>query len=182
MNGKKILNLGCGFRKMVGAINVDAFGEPDVKHDLNVTPYPWEDNSIDRIHAHHVFEHIIDWWAAFNECARILKPGGHLDIRVPDASSDSALAYRDHHHVFLPISFHGAFTTGGAFRSGTNAWAKKEAGSVPLLFISWTQVPFKKHDWMVKWCPWFLTFCSDHLRNFIWEQIFIFEKMGEKNE
>jgi SAM-dependent methyltransferase len=182
MDGK-VLNLGCGYRKMIGAINVDAYGEPDVKHDLDVVPYPWEDESIDGICAHHVFEHLTDWWTAFKECGRILKVGGKLEIKVPDASCDSALGYRDHHHMFMPYTFHGAYTFDGKpFRHGSNAWASDVSGEVPLMFVSWNQVPFKRYEWMIKWCPWLLTFCGTHLRNFIWEQIFIFEKIGGKDE
>lgn len=184
MDGR-VLNLGCGLKKMIGAINVDAYEScsPDVVHDLNIKPYPWEKNSIDRIVAHHVFEHLTNWWEAFEECGRILKPGCQLEIRVPDSSSDSALSYRDHHQIFTPHTFHGAHRWDGKpFRHGTNAWAAEVAGSVPLKFVRWNQVPFKKYNWMLKWCPWLLGWLGAHMRNYIWEQVFIFEKIGGKDE
>ena len=169
-----IINLGCGFKKIEGAINVDAFDicNPDVLWDLNKTPYPFDDNSVDQIIASHVFEHLENWYGAFKECARILKEGGMFLIRVPDESSSSALTYRDHLHVFSLFSFHGA----DQYSSGTNAWAKTIEGETPLKMVDYQQVPHKEYQWMIKWCPWLLKFCANHLRNFIWEQRFEFQK------
>ncbi len=177
--GEVALNLGCGFKKFVGWVNVDGYAScsPDVLCDLNKFPYPWEDNSVDRIYMSHVLEHIPDWWSAFNECARILKPGGVFEIRVPDESSSTALTYRDHFHVFSLYSFHG---TQGATH-GTNAWAVEVQNSVPLKLESYAQVPFRRYMWMIRWAPWLLQFCADHMRNFIHEQVFIFRKTGGEN-
>ena len=169
------LNLGCGFKQMVGYIGVDAFGNPDVKHDLNSFPYPWDDNTVSEIQAHHIMEHLDDWWPAFLECARILKPGGILEIRVPDAASVGALTYRDHFHVFSLLSFHGIQ---GA-EHGTSAWAAEEKNEVPLKLTGYHQVPHKQYNWMTyRPFRWLLAFCANHMRNFIWEQRFIFEKVG----
>jgi len=168
------LNLGAGLDHQQGFVSVDAFGDPDVKHDLNKAPYPWKDNTIDGIIAFHVFEHLIDWWPAFTECARILKPGGSLEIRVPDESSGTALTWRDHHHVFGLVSFHGTMDAD----HGTNAWAKTVKDSVPLKLESYHQVPYKEYEWMLRF-PRILGFCARHMRNFIHEQRFIFRKVGK---
>lgn len=172
-NGQQIiLNIGCGFRKMLGAVNVDGYTscEPDLQWNLNDIPWPWDDNSVDQIHAYHIFEHIKDWWMAFNECARILKPEGLLEIRVPDASSDSALTYRDHLHIFNLFSFHGTLD---ALRGReVNAWFKEQP-AVPLHLVEYWQVPFREYFWMPNWM---MKFCAKHLRNFIWEQRFKFKK------
>lgn len=179
-NGKPvILNLGCGYKKLAGAINVDAYPvcNPDFVWDLNLTPYPWDDNSVDAIYVHHVMEHLENWWEAFRECSRILKTGGTVEVRVPDASSDSALAYRDHLHVFTGYSFNGVIGQDGKNRDGspTNAWFESQ-DKVPLKLIFYGQVPFPEYQkW---WMPnWVLRFCARHLRNFIWEQRFTFQKM-----
>jgi len=177
-NGKPLLlNLGCGFNKFRTHINVDAHEicKPDFVWDLESTPYPWEDNTFDGIDAYHVLEHVNNWWEMFSECARILKPGGYLQIRVPDESNSDALAYRDHVRVFTNASFHGI----SGYMRGNNAWAVGQENSVPLKMVSHMKVPEARYQWMGKWCPWLLKFCSDHLRNFIWEQRFIFEKVGE---
>lgn len=184
MNMDRVLNIGCGFKKFIGAVNVDSEDccDPDVVWDLNKTPWPFEDNEFDTIYAHHIFEHLTNWWGAFEECGRILKPGGRVEIRVPDESSSSAMAYIDHVQTFTAFSFHGAHRGDGKpFRHGTNAWASKMTQTVPLLFISWFQIPFHKYEWMRRWCPWLLRFIADHMRNFIHEQVFIFEKINGKN-
>ena len=177
---KTLLNLGCGYKKFIGEewVNVDAHSicSPDIVCDLNTFPYPWEDNSIDHIYMSHVLEHIPDWWGSFLECSRILKIGGTIEIRVPDESSSTALTYRDHHHVFSMLSFHGIQEAS----HGTNAWAKTEENSVPMILTGYGQVPFKRYNWMLRF-PWLLKFCANHMRNFIHEQVFYFQKVGVKN-
>lgn len=180
--GKTYLNLGCGLKKALGPewINVDAYAscDPDLVWDLNKTPFPWKTNSIDHIYMSHSLEHVKEWWPCFTECARILKPGALMEIRVPDESSRTALTYRDHFHVFSRISFHGI----KGQSHGTSAWAIDNQESVPLEMVSHHLVPHKQYNWMIKWCPWLLKFCGDHLRNFIHEQVFVFRKIGDRNE
>ena len=55
----KKLNLGCG-RGGSGFINVDwdVKNEPDVRHDFNKLPYPFENNEFDYIEAFHNIEHL----------------------------------------------------------------------------------------------------------------------------
>jgi SAM-dependent methyltransferase len=176
------LNLGCGFRHKPGYINVDKHDncEPDVVHDLNAFPYPWPDDSVDEIVMFHVLEHLIDWWGSLDECARILKPGASIEIRVPDASNDGALSCRDHNHVFSPASFSGII--GGPLRA-TNAEAMLADNTIPLHMVGFYRVPEPRYWWMSRWpFKWLLTFCADHLRNFIWEQQFVFVKIGDRNE
>ena len=175
------LNLGCGFSKHPQCINVDKYDicDPDIVHDLNVFPYPWDDDSVDGIIMFHTLEHLDDWWGAFCECARILKVGGQLEIRVPDESSSSALTYRDHNHVFMVHSFHGIKDRSGW---GTNAWAHIEDETVPLEMVSYQRVPFPRYMWMRHWpFLWLLNFCAEHLRNFIHEQRFLFTKIGDSD-
>lgn len=168
-----LLNLGCGKNRLPGHVNVDLYGTPDMVWDLEVFPYPWADNSVDGIEMWHVLEHLGDWWTAFTECARVLKPGGYLNIRVPDESSPTALTYRDHKHVFSLRSFHGVQ---GAL-VGSNSWAETVVDSVPLELETYVQVPHKEYNWMARWCPWLLRFCAKHLRGFIWEQRFGFRRV-----
>ena len=67
------LNLGCGNNKYDGFLNVDKFGEPDIKWDLEKFPWPWEDNSVDEIRIIHVLEHLGDCLQFFHQ-KQILLP------------------------------------------------------------------------------------------------------------
>jgi hypothetical protein len=70
-------------------VDIDEATKPTVVCDLNLTPWPFESNSADEIHAYEVFEHLgrqgdlISFFSTFYECWRILKPGGHLAATVP---------------------------------------------------------------------------------------------------
>jgi ubiquinone/menaquinone biosynthesis C-methylase UbiE len=44
---------------------------------------PFEDSSIDRVIATHVFEHISDPVSALEECVRVVKPGGVISLILP---------------------------------------------------------------------------------------------------
>ena len=52
------LNLGCGEKRIPDYINVDKYGNPDIKHDLELFPWPWENNSVSEILLIHVLEHL----------------------------------------------------------------------------------------------------------------------------
>lgn len=97
------LNLGCGKDRLEGWINVDIAHECDVIHDLNVFPYPWEDESVSYIKMHHVLEHLDKPLDVLIECSRILRKGGILDIEVPYGVT--TLTHPFHKHDFLPEWF-----------------------------------------------------------------------------
>lgn len=173
------LNLGCGFNKFEGYINVDGFAicKPDVLWDLNKTPWPWRNLSVDSIHMNHVMEHLTDWVAALKECARILKYGGLLQINVPDHTSTASMGYIDHRHIFSLFSFH---MTHQANKRGTNAWATEQS-VIPLTMTHFYRVPHKKYVkwWIPKRLLWF---CCNHLTNFCHEQRFTFIKNNPDRE
>lgn len=59
-----------------------------VTHDIDVPiqgPLPYGDNSVDKIRAEHIVEHVdsVGLIAFLESCYRILKPGGTLRICVP---------------------------------------------------------------------------------------------------
>ena len=88
------LNLGAGNKIIQGAVNHDLHKhrpEIDVAHDLDFLPWPWADDSFDRIAALAVFEHLdIDLVLALNQCHRILRPGGELVLKLPLWDSERA--------------------------------------------------------------------------------------------
>jgi SAM-dependent methyltransferase len=84
-------------------LDIDPSCNPDVVWDLNVLPYPFEDNTFDEIHAYESLEHCGrqgDWrffFAQFEELHRILKPDGLLCGTVP--AWDSPWAWADPGHT-----------------------------------------------------------------------------------
>lgn len=82
------LNLGCGYSKLVGYVNVDhdAICNPDMQLDLN-QPLPFEDNSVTEIRLQHVLEHLGQdaktYFAIWKEFYRVLSDGGEIKIVVP---------------------------------------------------------------------------------------------------
>lgn len=90
------VNLGCGNRKIKDYVNVDLFGSPDVKHNLDIAPYPFKDNSVDHIICMHCLEHLKEPELFFSEVKRILKVGGIIQITVPHR--DGKLAYSTFGH------------------------------------------------------------------------------------
>ena len=84
----KKLNLGCGFFKKEGFVNLDFSKDvnPDVVHDLNKFPYPFKDNEFDLIEADHVLEHLNEPFSVMKELRRITKQNGTIIIRVPHAT------------------------------------------------------------------------------------------------
>ena len=86
---KKILDVGCGWNKMPGAIGIDANPKThaDVIHNLGDVPYPFADDEFDEIVCRHVIEHVPDVIAFVGELYRITKPGGRIRIVTPHCSN-----------------------------------------------------------------------------------------------
>lgn len=179
--GKKVLNLGCGSVqfKIPNVTNVDAYAScnPDIVHNLEVTPLPFEDKSFDLIIANHVFEHVNNWWECFEECARVCKVGGYIELWYPGSGSDSQLGYRDHVKIINQYSFFGI---GDLQRPGSNAWASNQLGrnTSKLRVIRRTVVPSNKKLFRV--IPrWLQTWIIDHLRNVTIEEGTLFQRVEE---
>ena len=94
----KILDIGCARNKLPNAIgiDIDKNSQADILHDLNFYPYPIEDNSIDRIYAKHIIEHLNEPKRFIKEISRILKPGGTAFIETPHFSC--RVAYSEPQH------------------------------------------------------------------------------------
>ncbi len=87
------LNLGCGENRLEGYINVDRLGEPDVRHDLEQFPWPWEDSSVSEIRLIHVLEHLGQTPDTFinvmKELYRVCEDGAEIHIAVPHHRHDN---------------------------------------------------------------------------------------------
>jgi len=86
---KKKLVLGAAGCKDPEAIKVDIdpVYNPDVIHDLNITPWPFKDNQFTEIICHHVIEHLKELAPIIAELHRICHPDGSIYIEVPHYSS-----------------------------------------------------------------------------------------------
>lgn len=95
--GKLKLNLGCGNRKLEGFLNVDSQPgcRPDVLLNLETTPWPWPDNSVDEVELIHVLEHLGQTPAVYleimRELWRVCCDGARVHIMVPHPRSDEYL-------------------------------------------------------------------------------------------
>lgn len=106
------LNIGCGVFKKDGYINIDNFSEykPDILHDLEKIPYPFDDNAFQIIEADHVLEHLESPLDVMRELHRITKPGGFITIKVPHFSR--GFTHPEHKCGFdisLPYFFDASF-------------------------------------------------------------------------
>lgn len=81
---------------------------PDVVHDLNNLPYPFDDNQFDEIHAYEVLEHCGTqgdyrfFFDQFSEFHRILKPGGYFVGSCPNWDSPWAWGDPGHTRIISP--------------------------------------------------------------------------------
>lgn len=105
---KTKLIIGCGVRTEKGAVNLDMVALPgvDVQHNLDVFPYPFEDDVFEEVIAEDVLEHVDNIVAVMNEIWRIMKKDGTLWIRGPHANYPEQ-AWRDptHRRLFVPGTF-----------------------------------------------------------------------------
>lgn len=82
------LDLGAGenrYREGYETADIDPANKPD--HIVDLTqPLPWEDNSVEAVNLSHVLEHLEDkeGLKLMQEIARILQPGGIVEVTTPD--------------------------------------------------------------------------------------------------
>lgn len=79
--------------KDLTTVDIDKNVCPDLEWDLNNLPLPFQDNSVDEIHAYNVLEHVGAqgdfrfFFAQFEDFYRILKPGGFICACVPETGN-----------------------------------------------------------------------------------------------
>lgn len=100
------LNLGCGASRLPGFVNVDKFGEPDVRHDLEVFPWPWETSSVGEVVMSHVLEHLGQatdvYLGIIRELYRVCAPGATIHVVVPHPRHDDFLIDPTHVRPVTP--------------------------------------------------------------------------------
>lgn len=118
------LHLGCGNNHLKGYFNVDLDSEhnPDVVLNLDNDWTMFHNNSVDEIKCHFVLEHI-DWRHFFKEAYRVLKPGGILDVAVPN--QHDFVSWQDPTHVrgwFVNSWMHIANYEHKHYNTNSNPW------------------------------------------------------------
>lgn len=103
----RVLQLGSGRKYRAGAVNVDITSDtsPDIVHDLNVTPWPFEADSFDEVHAYDVVEHLVDTVSVLEEMYRVSRSGALLHLTVPHYSSCGAFVDPTHRRFFAYRTF-----------------------------------------------------------------------------
>lgn len=105
------LNLGCGFDKREGWLNVDNFAlcEPDQLLEIEATPWNLPDNAFEHVLMKHVLEHVGAQFPVFSavmrELYRVTAPGGILEIHVPHVRHDAFWSDPTHVRAFTPLTF-----------------------------------------------------------------------------
>lgn len=103
------LNLGCGENKVPGYLNVDKYGTPDLRWDLETFPWPWDSDSVDEIVMSHSLEHMGQqpdvFIAIMKELYRVSRNGARLVVRVPHPRHDNFLNDPTHVRAITPELF-----------------------------------------------------------------------------
>lgn len=126
------LNLGCGMNHMDGFINVDKSPEanPDQVVDLEVLPWPFNDNCASEIVLNHVMEHLAAppdlFLAIIQELYRVCRRDAYVTIAVPHPRHDDFLTDPTHVRAILPETFQ-LFS-----KSANREYADKGIANTPL--------------------------------------------------
>lgn len=103
-----VLELGCGARKKPGRIGIDCVDLPevDIVTDLEQGLGFMPDDSVDQIHAEHVFEHLENFEGMMREVVRVLKGEGTCRVRVPHFTNPYGYSDYTHKRLFGLYSFY----------------------------------------------------------------------------
>jgi hypothetical protein len=122
------LNLGCGANRIPGFIGVDRFGSPDVKHNLEEFPWPWDDNSVESIMMSHILEHLGQtteiYFGIIKELYRICVDNAEILIKVPHPRHIDFLGDPTHVRAIIPeglVMLSKKFNHESIKRNGSNS-------------------------------------------------------------
>jgi len=126
------LNLGCGYHKRSGFVNVDVREEclPDVALDLERTPWPWGNDSAEAVVFVHSLEHMGGDPEVFREMIRelyrVCRNGAEVLVQVPHPRHDDFITDPTHVRAITPA------TLGHLSRRNNIEWLKSGAANTPL--------------------------------------------------
>lgn len=85
------INIGAGSTKIEGFVtcDYDKLNNPDYCFNLETDTFPFANDSVEIVVAHHVLEHLGEgYFNCLKELYRVCKPGATIDIRVPHHRHD----------------------------------------------------------------------------------------------
>lgn len=126
------LNMGCGNNKAEGYLNVDssAVCAPDLILDLEVTPWPWLDDSVEEVVFCHCLEHLGRdprvFLSMMKELYRVCVKDALVKIIVPHPRHDNFINDPTHVRAISPPLL-ALFS-----RKENDRWKKKRCANTPL--------------------------------------------------
>jgi SAM-dependent methyltransferase len=102
------LNLGCGYNRLDGHVNVDlsAVCSPDLVANLEEIPWPWATDSVDTVVFNHSLEHMgassEGFLALMRELYRVCRNGATIQIAVPHPRHDNYIDDPTHVRIITP--------------------------------------------------------------------------------
>ena len=133
----RILNLGSGKNRSIpGAVTIGIVADtsPDIVHDLNKFPWPFDDDTFEAIHCMDVIEHLEDVVRTMEEMHRISRVGARVYIATPHFSCANSYTDPTHRHHLGFFSF-DLFTGHNQWRFYSYARFKKVKAD--LVFSGW---------------------------------------------
>ena len=100
------INIGSGDKKIEGFVtcDYDPLSNPDYVFNLETDRFPFEDNTVEAVVAHHVLEHLGEgYFHCLQELYRVCQHGALIDIVVPHPRSDAFLADPTHRRAITPL-------------------------------------------------------------------------------
>jgi SAM-dependent methyltransferase len=157
----RVLDVGCGVNKLPGAIGVDRNprSRADVLCDLDRFPYPFRDNSFDRLQAVHVIEHVSDVIRTVEEFHRLVRPGGTIFLATPHYTDFSSFCDPTHRWHLNSFSFRYFGEDNAGFGYYSTARLRERKVRLRLLAL-WRYMGF---EWLVNAFPRFRRFWEHYL-------------------
>jgi len=144
------INIGAGDTRIPDFINIDydSSSNPDYALDVEKDRLPFEDNTVECVVAHHIFEHLGEgYFHCLQEIYRVCKHGAIIDIRVPHPRHDSFLADPTHRRPITPLGLQLFSKKFNEHCRKTNAASSRlgDYFNVDFDILEWNYIPEEKY-------------------------------------